>query len=247
MHPNVPFIVTVWALVVVGGVALGSFFYIAYQVRDDDDPVNFAVLLAIGLGGSGLVVLGLGGLGFPVAALWTWRLSGIILVGVYIAMILRRRLPAPARLMALANVVVAGSFTAAAFATPTVVLPLQQAAPAASATTTITRVVVDGVQLWHGVALGILAVGTVVFLALFVLMLQRGVSARFESHWGGIGGGVGGWWMSPSLTYLVAAAVFGVLFAILVLQLERRAASSSSGPAPARPAGSPAPAAPPAS
>jgi hypothetical protein len=35
---------------------------------------------------------------------------------------------------------------------------------------------------------------------------------RIESHWGGFGGGLGGWRMSPSLAYLLGAIAFGVMF-----------------------------------
>jgi len=62
-----------------------------------------------------------------------------------------------------------------------------------------------------------LAITTGIFLALFVKTIDKGISA--ESHWGGFGGGVGGWRASPALVYLLAAFVFGSLFTLLVLRL----------------------------
>lgn len=40
-----------------------------------------------------------------------------------------------------------------------------------------------------------------------------------ESSWGGLGGGLGGWKMSPSLTWLIMALLTTVLFAGVALQL----------------------------
>src|SRR5271154_126167 len=39
---------------------------------------------------------------------------------------------------------------------------------------------------------------------------------HIESHWGGLGGGVGGWRVSPSLIYLSGAIIFGILMAFSV-------------------------------
>lgn len=41
---------------------------------------------------------------------------------------------------------------------------------------------------------------------------------RIESHWGGFGGGLGGWRMSASLAYLVAVIAFAAMFTMVVQQ-----------------------------
>lgn len=56
-------------------------------------------------------------------------------------------------------------------------------------------------------------------LLLIVVYLLMGFSRRarqdpphIETHWGGLGGGLGGWRVSASLAYLVAALAFGGMF-----------------------------------
>jgi hypothetical protein len=64
---------------------------------------------------------------------------------------------------------------------------------------------------------GLLILGVIVLFCGFSFMtsVRKDGPLSFESHWGGLGGGVGGWRMSESLTYLMATIVFGVLFLVL--------------------------------
>ena len=39
---------------------------------------------------------------------------------------------------------------------------------------------------------------------------------RVDSHWGGFGGGLGGWHMSASLAYLLGALAFAIMFVAVV-------------------------------
>src|SRR4029450_7897614 len=121
-----------------------------------------------------------------------------------------------------------------------------------TAESAVRAITIDGVRLWRGIALAPIGFGPIVFVWLFVRMVERGVTPQVESHWGGIGGGLGGWRVSASLTYRAAAAVFGVLFAIFVMQLEPRppapgstgapaSSAPASGTAPPEPAGAPGP------
>ena len=123
------------------------------------------------------------------------------------------------RLTAISGIVVNGVIAGATVVTST---PAQSAAlPSPQLPTlSISVIAFSGVTLWHGIALALLAIGTVVFIVLFIRMLESGDSPQLESHWGGIGGGLGGWRLSGSLTYLAAATVFGVLFAFFVLHLD---------------------------
>src|SRR5439155_21104920 len=90
-----------------------------------------------------------------------------------------------------------------------------------ASTSAPATLVVHEIGDWHGVALTMLAAGTLIFLGLFVWTMERGGSLQVESHWGGIGGGLGGWRASASLAYLLAAIAFGVLFAFFVIRLDR--------------------------
>lgn len=63
---------------------------------------------------------------------------------------------------------------------------------------------------------------TLWFLHLFVSSLEDGQWPAFESHWGGLGGGLGGWRVSPSLLYLLGA--LGFASAVVALGAERNEA-----------------------
>jgi hypothetical protein len=66
------------------------------------------------------------------------------------------------------------------------------------------------------------ALGAGLFLLLFIADVRRGGSPRIESHWGGIGGGLGGWRLSRSLSYLLVAACCAVVFCAFIFQFEAR-------------------------
>jgi len=64
-----------------------------------------------------------------------------------------------------------------------------------------------------------LAITTGIFLQRFVKAIDAEKKLSAESHWGGFGGGLGGWQISASLAYLLIALVFGSLFTLLVLKM----------------------------
>lgn len=83
-----------------------------------------------------------------------------------------------------------------------------------------------GFALVRGEVTGLRAAGlglaggvTLWFLHLFVDSVQDGQWPAFESHWGGLGGGLGGWRVSPSLLYLMGA--LGFASAVVALGAER--------------------------
>jgi hypothetical protein len=201
-----------WLWVVAGtGVVLGIAYFVIKDGLDQPDVALVTTLVL--LVATGAVVSSLRTLDLVTPSLWSWRVAaGAISIGAILVAVTQP----PVRLVAVAaSALYAGLFAASFVAGPALEAPPSGAPAAPPAALTI-----DGVRLWHGVALFILAAGTTVFLALFVRMIERGVSPQIETHWGGIGGGLGGWRISLSLTYLLAAAVFGVLFAFFVLQLE---------------------------
>jgi hypothetical protein len=76
------------------------------------------------------------------------------------------------------------------------------------------------------------------FLTRLTRSLEGGESLAVESHWGGLGGGVGGWRVSPPLGYLFCVMTFGALAAVAVSQYpDPRPATTNGGE------GSPTPAA----
>lgn len=56
------------------------------------------------------------------------------------------------------------------------------------------------------------------FAERLVRSLDRGERASFESAWGGLGGGLGGWRLTTPLVYLVATALFGTLLMVVAVQ-----------------------------
>ncbi len=52
----------------------------------------------------------------------------------------------------------------------------------------------------------------------FAVLVAYRFSIRIESHWGGLGGGLGGWNVSPALACLLLSIVFGILTLVLAGQ-----------------------------
>lgn len=76
-----------------------------------------------------------------------------------------------------------------------------------------------------------LIVAAVVFGLLLVITVPRFFvavaseeGAAVEAHWGGFGGGLGGWRLSPALMYLLAIVFFGGLFTTTLHLATRRSA-----------------------
>jgi hypothetical protein len=55
-----------------------------------------------------------------------------------------------------------------------------------------------------------------VFLTRLTRSLEAGEALGIESHWGGLGGGIGGWRISRPVSYLLCAMTFGALAAVAV-------------------------------
>jgi predicted lipid-binding transport protein (Tim44 family) len=60
--------------------------------------------------------------------------------------------------------------------------------------------------------LSLLGLATLIFLGAFFLSVRKDPRFAVETSWGGFGGGLGGWTLSPSLVYLIATlALAGML------------------------------------
>ncbi len=99
------------------------------------------------------------------------------------------------------------------------------AAPAVLALTLALPVILLATTSLHNIAgadkkmlalcMSVLFAGiAIVFLARFVRSLESGEPLGIESHWGGLGGGVGGWRISRPIVYLLPAIVFAALTAV---------------------------------
>lgn len=67
-------------------------------------------------------------------------------------------------------------------------------------------------------ALLVLGIGAVYFTVLFVQQVRSGHRVGIESHWGGLGGGLGGWRISSALCFLIGSLVFAASFSALAIR-----------------------------
>lgn len=94
--------------------------------------------------------------------------------------------------------------------------------------------------LYATVVAGVMLAVAIWFGFLLVSELRRGGPVAIESSWGGFGGGLGGWRLSPGFVYLLGVLVFGAMSSMTLLSLATR--ESDAGPtsprviAPATPA-----------
>ena len=70
-----------------------------------------------------------------------------------------------------------------------------------------------------GLLLVSLLVGSLLLLFLALRETARGRPPSLETSWGGFGGGLGGWHLSPALTYLLAALFLGGLLGVLAVRV----------------------------
>lgn len=72
----------------------------------------------------------------------------------------------------------------------------------------------------HGIrAVSCLALGiaTVISAVLFARCAWKEEGVEFRGHWGGFGGGSGGWVFSRSLSFLLASIAFGAFLAVVAI------------------------------
>jgi hypothetical protein len=103
----------------------------------------------------------------------------------------------------------------------------------------------DGFHLFVKILFAGLCIGSFVATAWLVYLLgmfiRRGSDFGVETHWGGFGGGLGGWTISPALIALVSSVAFATLTVVLAHKFADFAVSTpASSPAAPGAAGTPA-------
>ncbi len=85
------------------------------------------------------------------------------------------------------------------------------------------------VDLLH--AFVVAALGSALFVMVWGLLrsVERGESIEVTTHWGGLGGGLGGWRVSPPVIFLVGTLCFG---GMLLAVVAKPAPQSVTKPAP---------------
>jgi hypothetical protein len=214
----------IWAILSIAAV-IGSGTLAVLALREDEWVLTSLVLLCFA-GSLGFLYFSTLILGQPVVAIWVWRALAGLAVGFGLlscALMLRtneRRAPQILSMLG-ATIIVLILF---------VLSILGVATPADITLETTTTAGTSELISWHNVALTVLALGTLAFILLFVAATQNGIQPAIESHWGGLGGGFGGWRMSSSLSYLVCAVVFGALFSLLAVRDEGSIAKPMPAP-----------------
>lgn len=72
---------------------------------------------------------------------------------------------------------------------------------------------------------------TLLLVVLFLWEAMRERPLSVESHWGGLGGGLGGWRISPALIYMLGAIAFGVMLSAVVIRMFPTTAGGGGPPA----------------
>jgi hypothetical protein len=213
--------VALWTWTAGGLATLGIVGYLIKEALTEDDAALRLLIPGLVVAGLGSVVLSLHVLGIVRTGLVAWRVGSVLYVGVAIVLTTFRagKLNTSAHAANALNLAVAAVSTACSFLLPAV--PSSAGAGIASAVTQLPPIVISGVNFWTSVALGALGLGGAVSFILFIRRVERGGTPQIETHWGGLGGGIGGWRMSSSLTYLAASAIFGLLFTMFVMTLSR--------------------------
>jgi hypothetical protein len=214
------------AAIALGILGVCCFFLTREKASDEALPVwaLAGILLAcsVGLG------LSLAAGGWNVGSVWSFRLApAAIVLAVLVGLIRFEENRKPAVLSAwLVAVLFHSALSIVSW------LPGSHPPRALVTSSTVTAVALDPVvsaapsttfevlPFWYNVGVLMLVLGTLAFGYLFFQSLERGSRPRFETHWGGLGGGVGGWQITASMSYLIAALAFGTLFSLFVLRLD---------------------------
>jgi hypothetical protein len=227
LAPSTAIGIAIWVWIIIGLLAVALTGWLASEAIQDTHWLRTAATVAFFIGASGIMTLGLAAADSTVAALYVWRTTGVIgvLIGPMIWFLKRRRgalalgSPGSWHWSAIGGTVAMLGYVWLSFQGHA---PVVRAKTMNSGAGSIAQPPENlSFFFWIG-ALALLALGTLIFLSLFVQRLQRGGAPQIETHWGGIGGGLGGWRMSSSLGYLLVAIVLSVMFTVFLVQFDAR-------------------------
>jgi len=248
MDPSISLQITAWFWITMGaaGVIGAVIRTFTAAVESEQNWWEIPVFLGIAYAGNGLSTLGVAAAGWPSIALYVWRATAIIcvLIGsiIFTRIIIAKRgrhrgsaegrdgspgfEPEGSRFsygpLLWSTTISTGILAAMAWlsfrSNPPEISSdaLSSAAPVAA-----TSVLPAASILWLA-TLVVLGLGTIYFLYLFVQRLEEGGAPQIEAHWGGIGGGLGGWRMSPALGHVLVATLLAILFTVFLFRLDSR-------------------------
>jgi hypothetical protein len=249
MDPSLSFHIATWIWIVTGVAGVTGAMIWALR-SDSDRLLEVTVILGIGLGASGLSTLAVAVTGRPLGALYLWRATALIglLIGPVIMLRMGGRRGPPGNIMRRhevlgsaggrggppgiepevarhgslwwSTIIATGIMASMAWLSFQSQPPvIGSDTPSSSAPAEAASMLTVASTLWMATLVA-LAFGTTYFLFLFVRLLEQGGPPEIETHWGGIGGGLGGWRMSRSLGYLLVAMVLAALFSFFLLRFD---------------------------
>ena len=241
--------VVLWIWVVSAPLAFAFLIYLwVSEVGESDHLAKAAIVWFLSVI-CGLLFCAFQLLGFPIIALWVWRiLSGVAVIGALFPAAqalagkpvesraisptssIQKQPSIVGRILILATACMTiGVFACSLYSTSAISAPTTLPSP--------THLVEDSIErldFWHAASLGIMGCGTLLFTLLLVGALQRQGLLWFESSSISLGSGIGGWRMSSSIVYLAIAVLFAAMFSALIMHDEtnlKTPATSTAGQA----------------
>lgn len=233
--------ITVWVWIIIGvaGVIGTAALTFGEAGRTASKWWMVAILLCMGTGGSGLLTLAFAAAGWPSAALYVWRATAIVVTLLGIPLFLQRGLEvslpdaeskvvikwSERRWSALIGTLLVAGLTWLSFRSSP---PKINSDALNSAAPVVATSVLPAASILLLATLIALGLGTIYFLYLFVRRLEEGGAPQIEAHWGGIGGGLGGWRMSPALGHVLVATLLAVLFTVFLFRFDSQVRSAAA-------------------
>lgn len=233
MEPSLTLQISAWLCALLGaGSVVAVVAALVNTIREASWDWTSALIGSLwGAGASALLFFGLAAAGFPEQAVWTWRATAIGLVLLNARVWVKSFADTDSVWQDLLQVL-AFVFAVALAVLSCLVAGLKTVTevPSPQPPASTIRWTIEGVPLWHNVALCLFAASFILFILLFIGRVRKGNLAQIESHWGGLGGGLGGWRISTSLSYLLAALLCGLSFTAFVYRLEPAPQPDSAKP-----------------
>jgi hypothetical protein len=234
VNPSLSPLITSWTWIIIAAAGIIGAVVLTFsdEGRGIDGWWPVAIILGIAASGSDLLTLALSAAGWSSVALIVWRVTAIIPPLLGVALFLRNPpisfgppgispTISTARRAALIGTILLIGHALLAFqpySLPETGSVITKSTAAAATFQTPHNILSI---FWIG-ALVLLGLGALIFLILFVERVQRGGAPKIETHWGGIGGGLGGWRMSSSLGYLIVAIILSACFSMLLIKLDEK-------------------------
>jgi hypothetical protein len=221
-------LVVLWSFFGLSVVAEGVLVYVIYIIFHGNDTdwqaTTFTTLAQLAT--TGFVVCTLILLGHSTSALSVWRIFSVLTIVVSLLFSVasfRKSSRGPVEPLERAPILLA-TIVALFFAIASMsvrALPYIGSGFLNPTSAVSTPNAMNQLDFWHTALYVILTVACVTFGLLFITASVREGPLSFEKNWGGLGGSTGGWEVSNSLSYLIAAVAVGALLLSMIFHSDR--------------------------